>query len=73
MPKKGQRKAEGVYEVIPWGPDRWIIVRRNDPNPRPVEEKFYTQATHAQRRKRQLNKDAKEIDEMIARDGAIII
>lgn len=73
MPKKGQRKAEGRYEVLPWGPDRWIIVERGNPNPRPVEEKYYTEATHAHRRKRKLNQSAKEIDEMIKRDGAIII
>ena len=35
--------------------------------------RLYDDKSNAHRRKRKLNKDAQEIDEMIKRDGAIII
>ncbi len=60
------------YKVAPFG-DKYAVVRSSDEIFRPVGEKMYTHKTHAYRRCRHLNKAAQKIDEMIKRDGAIIL
>jgi hypothetical protein len=53
--------------------EKYAVVLSADEHARPVGEKTYSQRTHAYRRCRKLNKAAREIDEMIKRDGAIIL
>jgi hypothetical protein len=65
--------SNNPYKVVSWGAGRWVVVRADDSNPRPVGEHYYTDPANAHRRKRQLNRDAREIDKMIKSDGAIII
>lgn len=61
------------YKVVPFG-IKWIIVQNTDEYPqRPIGEKTYSQRTHAYRRCRHLNRAAEDIDEMIKRDGTIIL
>ena len=54
----------------------WLVfyVEEGKP-PRPADgrAKPYTHKTHAYRRARKLNRDLQEIEQMIARDGAIIL
>lgn len=50
---------EDPYTVIPWG-NRWIVVEKENPA-RPVGEHYYTQRTHAHRKKRELNRAAREM------------
>jgi hypothetical protein len=67
-----KKKEVQQYMVRKFG-ELWGIVRVSDETLRPVNERLYTQATHAYRRCRKLNQAAREIDAMIARDGAIIL
>jgi hypothetical protein len=61
-----------TYKVMKIG-EKYAVVLSADEHARPVGEKTYSQRTHAYRRCRKLNKAAREIDEMIKRDGAIIL
>jgi hypothetical protein len=61
------------YKVVRIGTQFAVVQHDAEPPYRPSGEKLHSKATHAQRRKRQLNEASKEIDVMIARDGAIII
>jgi len=66
------RLSAGPYRVREFG-DRFGIVLGDDPDARPVGEKLYDDRSNAHRRKRQLNAHARRIDEMIKKDGAIIV
>ncbi len=65
-------KKTHLYEVVPFG-GKWAIIPKGDEHARPVGEHLYTQATHAYRARRRLEKAAHEIDTMVKRDGAIIL
>ncbi len=67
--KMAKRKRE--YQVVSYDPNKWAVVRNGDT--RPVGEHLYTAATHAHRARRRLERAAKKINEMIKRDGAIIL
>jgi hypothetical protein len=66
------KKQDQEYKVLSFG-EKWGVVRSSDEHPRPVGEHLYTHQTHAYRKCRKLNQAAREIDAMIARDGAIIL
>lgn len=54
----------------------WLVFYVEEGKPlRPADgrAKPYTQKTHAYRRARKLNKDLQEVEQMIKRDGAIIL
>lgn len=62
------------YTIAPWGPDRWIVVAKDDPACRPVNQRYYTAKTHAHRAKRRLNKAARQMQPiMAANSGALIV
>lgn len=60
-----------TYTVVPWG-DRWAIAERADPS-RPVGEHLYTKKTHAHRRKRALNRAAREMNAIMEANGGALI
>ena len=66
------KPGDELYEVVPWGPDRWVIVEKANPG-RPVNEHIYTQKTHAHRKKRELNKAARQMNEIMAANGGALI
>ena len=66
------KPGDELYEVVPWGPDRWVIVEKANPG-RPVNEHIYTQYTHAHRKKRELNKAARHMNEIMAANGGALI
>ncbi len=66
------KPGDEPYTVVPWGPDRWVIVERANPG-RPVNEHIYTQKTHAYRKKRELNKAARQMNEILAANGGALI
>jgi hypothetical protein len=61
------------YKVVRIGTQFAVVQHDAVPPYRPSGEKLHNDVSNAQRRKRQLNAASKEIDEMVARDGAIII
>lgn len=50
-------RSKNPYMVAKWGEKKWAVVERDNPT-RPVAEKLYDYATHAQRQKRNLNRAA---------------
>ncbi|SRR6266487_83194 len=67
------KPEDELYAVVPWGPDRWVIVEKANPS-RPINEHIYTQKTHAYRKKRELNRAARQMNEiMAANSGALIL
>ncbi|SRR6266496_1845064 len=67
------KPGDEVYTVVSWGPDRWIVIEKDDPLSRPVNEHSYTQKTHAYRKKRELNKAARQMNEIMAANGGALI
>lgn len=67
-PKLGDEE----YTVVPWGPDRWVIVEKANPH-RPVNEHVYTHKTHAHRKKRELNRAAREMNAIMEANGGALI
>jgi hypothetical protein len=66
------KPMDELYTVVPWL-DRWAVVEKANPS-RPVGEHLYTQKTHAHRKKRDLNKAARETNAiMVANGGALIL
>ncbi len=60
-----QKPGDEPYTIAPWGPDRWVVVAKEDPD-RPVGEHIYTQKTHAHRAKRRLNSAARHMQAIMA-------
>jgi hypothetical protein len=65
------KPLDELYMVISWL-DRWAVVEKTNPS-RPIGEHLYTQKTHAQRRKRELNKAARETNAIMAANGGALI
>jgi hypothetical protein len=66
------KPGDELYTVVPWGLDRWVIVEKDNPS-RPINEHIYTQKTHAYRKKRELNKAARQMNEIMAANGGALI
>lgn len=68
--------VEGGYQIF-WCPHYLDKDARTEEEKlaekRPYSKKVYSKPQAAQRRKKQLNDSLKEVDKMIARDGAIIV
>lgn len=67
-----KHKADEIYIVVPWGPERWIAVEKANPA-RPVNEHIYTQKTHAYRAVRRLNVAARQMNEIMSANGGALI
>lgn len=63
-----------MYKVLPV-PGGWQVywVEHDTARPRPVRVEPYKQRQSAYRKAKELNKAVQETDDMIAKDGAIIL
>lgn len=69
-----QKPGDEPYTIAPWGLDRWIVVAKDDPECRPVNQHYYTVKTHAHRAKRRLNKAVRHMQAIMeGNSGALIV